>query len=687
MAGGRRSGFLVISIVSLLHYVTAKPSTGTDIELDEKYLITHRLDSLNILLYTVLLILTVVTIWMFKYHRARYLHETGLAVIYGLIVGAILRYSKDNTSVTHIKVVAEKGQSYIESVPPDSLWFRYSHEINNATSGRTYVYSFKGEIAETLENEIVQKATFDPEIFFNILLPPIIFSAGYSLKRKHFFKNLGAIFTFAFIGTTISTFVVGGLVYGFLWLFGSTITFIDCLLFGALISATDPVTVLAIFSDLHVDVNLYALVFGESVLNDAVAIVLSSAIESYGSDTGDFETSAFFLAIFNFLWIFSMSFLIGSLMGCLTAILTKFTRLKDFPLLETALFVLMSYSTFLMAEGANLTGIVAVLFCGICQAHYTYNNLSVESRVATKTLFELLNFLSENFIFSYIGVSMFTFDHHKWDPGFICIAFVAIIVGRFLNIYPLSCLLNIGRYPKIPIKFMNMLFFSGLRGAIAFALAIRNTSSDARKSILTTTSLIVIVTVILCGGFTTQVLSWLGIPVDVEDDETHHLNQFQPIRNGPGAEEGGESAVDSISSHKIEKAWLFRIWSRFDVKFMKPLLTNSRPTLLDTTPLCCAPLARILTTTEQLTQGMLWWKGCQSVSNDEHNSAAHQDRDPLNDDLPLDDTLLGSGGVRTSIDSTGKSVTNPVYDGDLGLGTTGSVPTRVSVAGSRGQDL
>ncbi|KAG7154551.1 Sodium/hydrogen exchanger 7-like [Homarus americanus] len=594
--------------------MAAKPSTGTDIELDEKYLITHRLDSLNILLYTVLLILTVVTIWMFKYHRARYLHETGLAVIYGLIVGAILRYSKDNTSVTHIKVVAEKGQSYIESVPPDSLWFRYSHEINNATSGRTYVYSFKGEIAETLENEIVQKATFDPEIFFNILLPPIIFSAGYSLKRKHFFKNLGAIFTFAFIGTTISTFVVGGLVYGFLWLFGSTITFIDCLLFGALISATDPVTVLAIFSDLHVDVNLYALVFGESVLNDAVAIVLSSAIESYGSDTGDFETSAFFLAIFNFLWIFSMSFLIGSLMGCLTAILTKFTRLKDFPLLETALFVLMSYSTFLMAEGANLTGIVAVLFCGICQAHYTYNNLSVESRVATKTLFELLNFLSENFIFSYIGVSMFTFDHHKWDPGFICIAFVAIIVGR---------------------------------GAIAFALAIRNTSSDARKSILTTTSLIVIVTVILCGGFTTQVLSWLGIPVDVEDDETHHLNQFQPIRNdyksidesrGPGAEEGGESAVDSISSHKIEKAWLFRIWSRFDVKFMKPLLTNSRPTLLDTTPLCCAPLARILTTTEQLTQ----------------------DRDPLNDDLPLDDTLLGSGGVRTSIDSTGK--VSPMLD-------------------------
>ena len=72
-----------------------------------------------------------------------------------------------------------------------------------------------------------------------------------------------------------------GIVYGFLYLVGSTMTFIDSLLFGALISATDPVTILAIFSDLHVDVNLYALVFGESVLNDAVAIVLTRCVISY----------------------------------------------------------------------------------------------------------------------------------------------------------------------------------------------------------------------------------------------------------------------------------------------------------------------------------------------------------------------------------------------------------------------
>lgn len=73
-------------------------------------------------------------------------------------------------------------------------------------------------------------------------------------------------------------------------------------------------------------------------------------------------------------------------------------------------------------------GIVAVLFCGICQAHYTYNNLSPESQLRTKQLFEVLNFLMENFVFTYIGVSTFTYQHHFWNAGFIIAAFVRLLV-------------------------------------------------------------------------------------------------------------------------------------------------------------------------------------------------------------------------------------------------------------------
>lgn len=209
---------------------------------------------------------------------------------------------------------------------------------------------------------------------------------------------------------------------------------------------------------------------------------LFSAIQNYGkhySSTGGFELTAFFRALGDFFSIFMLSLMIGAAMGCLTALisflhndtiqydtiinhetflilnrlqhLTKFTRVRDFPILESALFVLMSYSTFLIAEVTELTGnyllpytlirisnhvrasfagVVAVLFCGICQAHYTYNNLSDNSRQRTKQIFELLNFLSENFIFSYIGVSMFTFPKHHFDIWFISTGFVSVLLGE-----------------------------------------------------------------------------------------------------------------------------------------------------------------------------------------------------------------------------------------------------------------
>uniref|UniRef100_A0A646QDS8 Sodium/hydrogen exchanger n=1 Tax=Hemiscolopendra marginata TaxID=943146 RepID=A0A646QDS8_9MYRI len=592
----------VLVLVTILQFSPLLASAPSDIRLDEKAKYSHKIDCLNILVYVILLILTVLTIWMFKHRRARYLHETGLAVIYGLIVGIIIRYASEASEIFHINVKPSAPHAHVNaSVLPDTLWLQISSQPGaRNVHNKTFVYVFRGEIVDVEGNEIDQKATFDPEIFFNILLPPIIFAAGYSLKRRYFFKNIGAILTFALIGTTISCFVVSIIIYGFVKLMHhQTFSFNDCLLFGALISATDPVTVLAIFNDLHVDVNLYALVFGESVLNDAVAIALTSAIQSYGekyqSESGGFEASAFLKSLGSFLAIFFGSLLIGSSMGCFTALLTKFTKLRDFPLLESALFFLMSYSTFLIAEAADLTGIVAVLFCGICQAHYTYNNLSPESRSRTKQIFELLNFMAENFIFSYIGVSMFTFQKHYWDFGFISSAFLAVAIGRALNIYPLSFLLNLGRNPKISYNFQHMLFFSGLRGAMAFALAIRNTISLARQTILTATSLIVMVTVIVCGGCTTQLLSWLNIPVGVDEDQ-HEMQQFSAIR------------TDSISDnsrpeHKTyEKAWLIRIWYNFDIKYMKPLLTHSRPTLLETLPVCCLPVARILTSTQQLSQ-------------------------------------------------------------------------------------
>ncbi|XP_016987509.1 sodium/hydrogen exchanger 6 isoform X4 [Drosophila rhopaloa] len=638
----RRSNMLILVGVALCTLVSVCDATDTDIALDAKATLNHRIQSLDLLVFVFLLALTVLTIWLFKHHRVSWLHETGLAVIYGLIVGAIIRYAGTSATLVHMQVEPQGVPTYSDKVPPDTLWFNYPVNQTNGTKVpegiKTYAYVFRGQVHDVDENEIDLKATFDPEVFFNIILPPIIFYAGYSLKKKYFFRNLGAILTFAIVGTTLSAFLVGGFMYGCVKLMpkylSSSFSFLDTLYFGALISPTDPLTILAIFNDLRVDVNLYALVLGESVLNDAVAIVLSGAIQNYGehySNTGEFETTAFLRSLSDFFSIFILSLMIGAAMGCLTALMTKFTRVRDFPLLESALFVLMSYSTFLLAEATQLTGVVAVLFCGICQAHYTYNNLSEDSRQRTKQIFELLNFLAENFIFSYIGVSMFTFPKHHFDAGFIITAFICAAIGRAVNVYPLSWLLNIKRKPKISANFQHMLFFAGLRGAMSFALAIRNTVSDARQTMLTATSLIVIFTVVIQGGAANFLLNWLKIPVGV-DDETEQLNNYQvhssdgylqdvesgagghgkmrlsggtesnmdTPADGPNGSLGGPSGGRRRNSH--EKAILARIWGNFDTKYMKPMLTHSRPTLLETLPVCCNPIARLLTTTQQLTQ-------------------------------------------------------------------------------------
>lgn len=578
---------------------------------EEKQVIqTHKIDSSTILMLLGLLLLTILTIWFFKFRRFRFVHESGLSMIYGMIVGVIIKYGsfQPSTKPPHVEIINTGNNTYPDDQAPESVL------LSVRNKSMTIKYNIWGEVTEENKalSQLVMAVTFDPELFFNVLLPFIIFEAGYSMKRRHFFRNLGSIMAFAFIGTTISCVVVGGFMFGVTRLMNLTsFSLNDCFFFGAIISATDPVTVLAIFSDLKVDVDLFAFIFGESVLNDAVAIVLSGAVETYGSSASQsgesqgFSVHAFFSSLGNFVGIFAGAFAIGSLIGCATAILTKFTKIRDFPLLETAMFFLMSYMSFQACEAAGLTGIVAVLFCGITQAHYTYNNLSVESKLRTKQLFELMNFLAENFVFLYIGVAVFTFHSQKWNPLFILAALISIFIARFFNIYPLSLLLNLGRKNKITRPFMHMMMFSGLRGAIAFALAIRNTSTESRQLMVSATMMIVIITVILGGGLTTPMLGWLQIRVGVEEEKEmtsfagpaglhyRHAGFYSSI---PGS--GQES-----EQRKRDKAYLVGKWHNFDVRILKPLLTHSRPTLMETLPACCLPITRLLTTEEQLLEG------------------------------------------------------------------------------------
>ncbi|XP_062831405.1 sodium/hydrogen exchanger 7 isoform X1 [Anolis carolinensis] len=605
---GERSGGSSSSTGSGSGLRSAMEELATEQEAEE----SHRQDSVSLLTFILLLTLTILTIWLFKHRRVRFLHETGLAMIYGLIVGVILRYGIPPTS-GHDKPLSCSQED------------RAFTTLLVNISGKFFEYTLKGEISpgkihNVEQNDMLRKVTFDPEVFFNILLPPIIFHAGYSLKKRHFFRNLGSILTYAFLGTAVSCFIIGNLMYGIVKLMklvgqlSDKFYYTDCLFFGAIISATDPVTVLAIFNELHADVDLYALLFGESVLNDAVAIVLSSSIVAYqptGGNIHAFDAAAFFKSIGVFLGIFSGSFMMGVATGIVTALISKFTKLHCFPLLETALFFLMSWSTFLLAEACGFTGVVSVLFCGITQAHYTYNNLSVESRSRTKQLFEVLHFLAENFIFSYMGLALFTFQKHVFSPIFVIGAFIAVFLGRAAHIYPLSFFLNLGRRHKISWNFQHMLMFSGLRGAMAFALAIRDTATYAHQMMFSTTLLIVFFTVWIIGGGTTPMLSWLNIRVGEHVSSVEEMNEsrWMYFRVGVDPDQDQPPTHDSFqvlqgdgldterrNRTKEESVWIFRVWYSFDHNYLKPILTHSGPPLTTTFPSWCGLIARCLTT-------------------------------------------------------------------------------------------
>lgn len=136
---------------------------------------------------------------------------------------------------------------------------------------------FVGLLVGGIIKAVGEKApVLDSKLFFLYLLPPIILDAGYFLPIRPFTENMGTILVFAVVGTLWNAFFIGGMMFGVCLLEGDQLASVDllsCLLFGSIISAVDPVAVLAVFEEIHINELLYILVFGESLLNDAVTVV------------------------------------------------------------------------------------------------------------------------------------------------------------------------------------------------------------------------------------------------------------------------------------------------------------------------------------------------------------------------------------------------------------------------------
>lgn len=354
-----------------------------------------------------------------------------------------------------------------------------------------------------------KEEAFSPTAFFLVLLPPIIFESGYNLHKGNFFQNIGSILVFAIFGTAISAFVVGFGIY-FLGLaeVAYKLNFVESFAFGSLISAVDPVATVAIFHALNVDPVLNMLVFGESILNDAISIVLTTTIlesNSVATSTG----AAILSGINRFCLMFFASAGIGVLFALISALLLKHVDLRKNPSLEFGMMLVFTYAPYVLAEGLHLSGIMAILFCGIVMSHYTHFNLSTVTQITMQQTLRTLAFIAETCVFAYLGLALFSFKH-RVEPALVIWSLILCLMGRACNIFPLAILCNKFREHQITKKMMFIMWFSGLRGAISYALSLHLEFSDeTRHVIITTTLIIVLFTTLIFGGSTMPLLNFL----------------------------------------------------------------------------------------------------------------------------------------------------------------------------------
>jgi solute carrier family 9 (sodium/hydrogen exchanger), member 6/7 len=396
---------------------------------------------------------------------------------------------------------------------------------------------------------IQDSVSFDYQFFFNLLLPPIILASGYELHQvrsgpiegaprltaqANFFRNIGSILTFAFAGTLISAISLGLILW--VWtripLDGLSITFVEALSVGATLSATDPVTILSIFNVYKVEPKLYTVIFGESILNDAIAIVLFETAQRYGAGStsgASLNIITLFEAIGIFLLVFFGSLIIGVLVGIGTALALKYTLVRRFPKIESCLVVLIAYASYFFSNGVHMSGIVSLLFCGITLKHYAYYNMSRRTQLTTKFIFQITAQLSENFIFIYLGLTLFTEADLEFKPLFILVATLGICAARWLAVFPLSKAINavirfrakrrgqVDVADELPYNYQAMLFWAGLRGAVGVALAagLQGKNGPALRA---TVLVVVVLTVIIFGGTTARMLEILGIRTGVVEE-------------------------------------------------------------------------------------------------------------------------------------------------------------------------
>ncbi len=302
------------------------------------------------------------------------------------------------------------------------------------------------------------------DVILAILVPPLLFEATLHIKWKSMRKDLFLILALAVGGTLIGTFIVGEIIT---WVLD--VPLLAALAFGALISATDPVAVIAFFRSLGVSKRLSLLVEGESLLNDGVAIViftLMSTLAIAGPET--FSLSG---AIIEFFRVSLGGLAVGLILGYIVSYIIL--KNLDDHLIETATTVALAFGSYVLAENLHVSGILAVVAAGLMVGNIGLQNTSPTTRLTLENFWEFSAFVVNSMIFLLIG---FELEIDQFTPYLfpIFVAVGAVLLSRAIIVYGFTGIYNIitPRPQDVPTSYRHVMFWGGLRGAISLALAL-----------------------------------------------------------------------------------------------------------------------------------------------------------------------------------------------------------------------
>lgn len=347
----------------------------------------------------------------------------------------------------------------------------------------------------------IRLVTLSPELILEIFLPPLLFEAAWNIRWRSLKDSLFPVSLFAIVGVVIS--VVG---VAFPLSYFTDMSLATALLVGASLSATDPVSVVALFRELGASKRLTILMEGESLFNDGVAVVAFLLLVDIPLGNGEFGISTI---IIRFLTFVGIGLGIGSLVGFGISYLTQ---RFDLPLVEQSLTLVSAYGTYLITEELGGSGVIGVVTVGIILGNFGSRiGMNPRTRLLVSEFWDFLAFFVNSIVFLLIG-DQINFASLRNNFDLIIVAIASVLISRAIVIFGLGNLSNLVSKTKINLREQTVLWWGGLRGSVSIAVALSvPVVLTGRQEIINTVFGVVLFTLLVQGLSTKWLLSTLNL--------------------------------------------------------------------------------------------------------------------------------------------------------------------------------